>query len=637
MANWRNVLLLAAVPALVCAANAEAATLNKWTFNNSTKRLEFTTDSSVQPKAFLIFNPYRIVIDLPNTKLTSASVKQAYSGDVKQVRLGQFDATTTRIVIELDPRYVIDAKQTIVKRTTGNTWVLDLSGTVGLPATGTTSVPLKVSDAGSQPLPTPPSTTPKPPTTDPNPPTTAPKPPTSANNNSPSARNFCRAQVPSALNSILNRSSSTQWGVLVQTQSGTTLFDRNASTLLAPASNNKVFTTAAALAKLGPDYRIKTQVLGDGQGATINNLRIVGQGDPSLTGTGLRSLTQQLKTKGVRNVDFLIGDDTLFKGPSINPNWLEEDLGQAYAPPINSLSINQNIIGLTLSPRSQGQPLAVAWDDPSDQQDWVIDNRTVTSSPSGGEFVDVVPSGNRLVITGALRQGSEPELVGVAIANEGNYLVSKFAGLLRSSQVPVARTTVVTRTPAPKGLVELAAIESDPVAKLIAVTNLESNNFYAETLLKILGANRLANAADTRLSGINEVKSILVGLGVDGSQVQMVDGSGLAPNNRASAKAFVQTLNAMANGKHAAIYKSSMPVGGRSGTLSNRFRGTAAQGRVFAKTGTISGVVSLSGYVDPVNHPQISFSILANTGSSASAIRAIVDEAVIKLVDLDDC
>jgi N-acetylmuramoyl-L-alanine amidase len=88
MANWRNLLLVAAAPALLYTARAEAATLNQWTFNDSTNRLEFTTDSAVQPKAFLLFKPYRIVIDLPNTKLGSASVRKTYPGDVKQGAFG---------------------------------------------------------------------------------------------------------------------------------------------------------------------------------------------------------------------------------------------------------------------------------------------------------------------------------------------------------------------------------------------------------------------------------------------------------------------------------------------------------------------------------------------------------------------
>ena len=628
MVNWRNLVMGATLPILILAARVEAGTLNKWAFNRSTNQLSFSVTEATKPNAFLIFNPQRIVIDLPGTSLGSVPKKQDYGDRIKQIRLGQPKAGTSRLVVELSDGYILDTSKALLKRTSGNNWEMNLNGIVAVAKPGARGVALKIPTSGGSVTPATPIPGPTTPTT----PTTPTPPPVS---NRPVNRKFCSSKTSAALGSILNKNRRARWGVLVQDASDKTLFDRNASTLLSPASNNKIFTTAAALSKLGPNYQITTPVLGSSSSATVNQLRIVGQGDPSLNTADLKTLAQQLKGKGIKKVNLLVGDDTTFKGPNINPNWEAEDIGQAYAPPVNSLIINENIIGLILSPARQGQRLNVKWEDPTDQQFWVLDNRSVTTSRSGGEFLDVLPSGNRIVITGQLRAGSDSEPVGVAIPNEGNYLVRKFDNTLKQAGLQVSRATRVTRTPAPKSFVQLAAIKSDPLSKLVATTNLQSNNLYAESLLKVLGSQRLAGSSDTRISGIAAIKDILAKQGVDTRQLQMVDGSGLAPNNRTSAKALVQTLQVMSKGSNAAIFRQSLPVAGRSGTLSTRFVGTPAQDRVFAKTGTISNVVSLAGYITPPNHSPLSFAVLVNDNSSPSALRALVDEMVVFLSQLE--
>jgi D-alanyl-D-alanine carboxypeptidase/D-alanyl-D-alanine-endopeptidase (penicillin-binding protein 4) len=168
-------------------------------------------------------------------------------------------------------------------------------------------------------------------------------------------------------------------------------------------------------------------------------------------------------------------------------------------------------------------------------------------------------------------------------------------------------------------------------------TNQESDNVYAESLLKTLGRSLDPNGADSSVSGVNAVKAVLTELGVNPSRYTMVDGSGLAERNYASAEALVQTLQGMASSPEAALFRQSLPIAGRSGTLSNRFRGTPAQGIVLAKTGTIEGVVSLSGYITPPNHPPLVFSIIVNSPYGASSVRAAVDEAVVSLTRLRQC
>ncbi|MBF2027007.1 MAG: D-alanyl-D-alanine carboxypeptidase/D-alanyl-D-alanine-endopeptidase [Oscillatoriales cyanobacterium C42_A2020_001] len=454
----------------------------------------------------------------------------------------------------------------------------------------------------------------------------------------------CASNLTNTLNRIVTRTSGVRWGVLVQTQgavgSRRSLYAWNPRTQLIPASNNKIFTTAAALQRLGAAYRMRTIVTGNSTSANLSTLRILGQGDPSLTTAHMTVLAQRLSQRGIQQTALLVGDDTYFRGAAINPNWDADDTLAGYGAPVNSLMINQNGIGVTLFPQRVGQPLRVQWDDPSDAQDYRLNNQSVTVSASQGESIDVYRDRNSRVVNieGQLRVGSVSEPAAAAINNPGNYLVQKFRNALTAAKITVNQATVVKNTPALPGEVELAVVESPPLSMLLNETNQESNNIYAEALLKTVGKAQNPNNLDATAAGVAGVKAVLTPLGVDANQYTMVDGSGLAANNRASAEAFVQTLQAMTLIPDAATFRASLPVAGVSGTLKSRFRNTAAQGRVQAKTGTISGVVSLSGYVAPLNHPPLVFSILTNaSGVSASTVRNAVDEMVLVLVGIRQC
>jgi D-alanyl-D-alanine carboxypeptidase/D-alanyl-D-alanine-endopeptidase (penicillin-binding protein 4) len=461
-----------------------------------------------------------------------------------------------------------------------------------------------------------------------------------------SAAGICPAQLNGEISRILDRGNvaRSNWSILVQTQgaagSRRNLFNRNASTLLVPASNNKLFTTAAALAKLGAGYQIRTAVYGNSSQPNLTTLRIIGQGDPSLTTAQLQSLVQQVNQKGVRQVGTLIGDDTYFRGAVVNPNWDVEDTLAGYGAAVNSLILNQNAIGLTLYPQRVGQPLRVQWDDPLDGETWRIDNRSVTVSAQEGEFVDAVRDSQQWIVrvSGQLRAGSASELVAASVPNPGNYLVQRFRTLLGRAGITVTQSTLVRQTPAPAGEAELGAIESSPLSQLLVETNQQSNNVFAEALLKIVGRVQTPATQDATSSGTAAVKAILAPLGVNPNRYSMVDGAGLADRNRASAEALVQTLQAMALSPDAQVFRNSLPVAGVSGTLQNRFRNTAAQGRVAAKTGTISGAVSLSGYLTPPNFSPLVFSIVVNDGSvSAGTLRSAVDGVVLVLTRLRSC
>jgi D-alanyl-D-alanine carboxypeptidase/D-alanyl-D-alanine-endopeptidase (penicillin-binding protein 4) len=193
----------------------------------------------------------------------------------------------------------------------------------------------------------------------------------------------------------------------------------------------------------------------------------------------------------------------------------------------------------------------------------------------------------------------------------------------------------------PINLPEIAAINSPPIGALINETNQQSNNVYAEVLLRSIGRTHpqhYTSTEETSMLGISLVKQRLTELGVDPQAYYLRDGSGLSRHNLVAPSAFVQILSAMAKLPEGQLYRDSLPVAGISGSLKNRLKGTIAQGIVSAKTGSMSGVVSLSGYINPPKYSPLVFSIILNQHDrSTSSMAKIIDEVVVLLARLKQC
>jgi D-alanyl-D-alanine carboxypeptidase/D-alanyl-D-alanine-endopeptidase (penicillin-binding protein 4) len=463
---------------------------------------------------------------------------------------------------------------------------------------------------------------------------------------------LCPAQLSAAIEAIANRRefSKGRWGILIQTRANAdTLYNRDAEKYFVPASNVKLLTTAAALQQLGAPFRIRTSVYGTSDGG----LRIIGRGDPSLTDSQLRELAQQLSQRGVRQVSQLRLEDNYFRGPAVNPNWEWEDVQADFGAPVNSLILNQNAVKLTLFPQQLSQPLRFNWSDPVEAMQWRINNESITASSGASATINVSQESKRTVlkITGQLGIDSAPEPVSLAVIDPQEHFLRHFRSALANAGINEIATvravrieklqSVLSNQQAASLVNELAFVESPPLSELLKETNQNSNNLYAEALLRVLGAKvgKLTAPTDsTAQIGLGVVKATLTQLGVDPASYVMVDGSGLSRHNLVSPAAIAQTLRAMANSPLASVYRASLSVAGTSGTLQNRFRGTAAQGIVQAKTGTIGGVVALSGYIDVPNYEPLVFSIIVNQSDrSAATLRQAIDEIVILLTRLRRC
>ncbi|GAB1543633.1 D-alanyl-D-alanine carboxypeptidase/D-alanyl-D-alanine-endopeptidase [Scytonema sp. NUACC21] len=452
------------------------------------------------------------------------------------------------------------------------------------------------------------------------------------------AKSICPAQLQASVDAVINRPilSRARWGVLVQPLSSPqTLYSQDAQKYFTPASTTKLLTTAAALHQLGSDFRIRTSIYSDRNGV----VRVVGRGDPSFDDAQLAALAKQLKEKGIRDIKLLIADDTYIQGDIVHPSWQWEDIQADYGAPINSLILNQNVFSLRLIPQTVGRPLQLIWADINESRQWQVINQSVTTAEKQPTFINVTRDlkGPILRIQGQLSVNSEPALVNLPVIAPTEYFLRRFRSILSAEEITVRQTAV---SPFSKTYgEELAAVESPPLPKLLAEINGNSNNLFAESLLKSLAVKKPpAENQSSADAGLEVMKATLTQLGVDPASYSLVDGSGLSRKNLISPEALVQTLQAMAKSPAAEVYKASLPVAGRSGSLKSRFLNTPAEGIVQAKTGTMTGVVSLAGYVNAPKYGPVVFSIMVNQSQQpARVVRQAMDEIVVLLAQLQRC
>ncbi|WP_138504656.1 D-alanyl-D-alanine carboxypeptidase/D-alanyl-D-alanine-endopeptidase [Nostoc sp. PA-18-2419] len=450
-------------------------------------------------------------------------------------------------------------------------------------------------------------------------------------------KSICSSQLRTAVDAVINRPlfSRMRWGILVQPLSvGLTLYNRDAEKYFTPASNMKLLTTAAALQQLGANFRIRTSIYQDGNGV----LRVVGRGDPSLSDTQLQALAQQLKHKGITQIQELIADDSYIQGDIVNPTWQWEDVQSDYGAPVDSFIVNQNIFSLKLVPQAVGKPLQIVWDDPNEARQWQTINQSVTIAQNQPIYINVTRelSGTVLRIQGQLTANSEPYSLDLPVVDPNYYFLRHFRTALAKEKIPLGKTLVVSGGINQQ---EIAFVESPPLSELLMETLQNSNNLYAEALLRALATKklRIKNQTSTDV-GLEVVKASLTQLGVDPANYVLVDGSGLSRRDLVTPEAFVQTLRGMARTPAASIYRASLPVAGKSGTLKDRFQNTPAEGIVQAKTGTLTGVVSLSGYVNAPKYQPLVFSIIVNQSEQpATVVRQAIDEIVVLLAELQRC
>ena len=310
---------------------------------------------------------------------------------------------------------------------------------------------------------------------------------------------LCPVDLPAAMQAIAQRPelARARVGIQIETMDGEVVYHRSGDRFFVPASTLKLVTTAAVLTELGPDYRIRTSVLGTVDGVGRATLQVVGHGDPSFDRSDLADLARQIGELNVRQVDILYGDDSAFAGEAVNPNWEWEDVQAGYGAPVNALILEENEIGLSLHPQAVGQPLQVVWDSPRQRTGWTIENATRTVAAGESEFVSVGRDLGRPVlrVAGQLVAGSAPEPVSIAEPNPGPAFLNALQTALSEQGIEVQQIRLGP-PPSTQNWGVLAVVQSPSLAELLIPTNQNSNNLYAEALLKMLGSRRNPSAED---------------------------------------------------------------------------------------------------------------------------------------------
>jgi len=442
------------------------------------------------------------------------------------------------------------------------------------------------------------------------------------------------------------------WGVRVlalddEGRAGPVLYERSPDLLLMPASNMKVLTLAAAAERLGWDYQflttIRTTTRLEADGTIRGDLVIVGSGDPMIARRHggrelLASWADRLWQIGVRRIEGrIIGDASRFGGTTRGDGWEWDDLPYGYAAPVSALSYNENTVELLIGPGPAPDTAAsVTITDPVGPTAVRSLLRTTTGEASRVR-TEWDPAGMIITLSGEVPAAAEPFRMYVAVPDPAAYFARAFRDALIARGITVIgrATSAETDPPGPPspGAAVLLRHFSPPLHTVGVTLMKVSQNLYAELLLRALGAEVRGNPA----AGREVVAEVLQEWGAlpDGAIVR--DGSGLSRHNLTSARTLSIVLTRMFEPPHRTPWLASMPIAGIDGTLSGRMRGTRAEGRVFAKTGSIGYVRSLSGYAQ-TDRGWLVFSILANNfaGSvTAADVNRIIDEVVNRLMETE--
>ena len=411
-------------------------------------------------------------------------------------------------------------------------------------------------------------------------------------------------------------------------ESGQPVFAREPDALLNPASNVKLVTTAAALARLGPDFRFDTELYVDpGPGTeAARTLYVKGKGDPSLVTERLWAIAGDLYHLGIRRVGDVVVDESYFDGEHQGPGFDQETGDKSYLAPAGAASLNWNTVAVHVGPGDRrGGKARVELEPASDL--FEVEVRATTVAPGARRRLVVSSTAHgarqRIVVDGRIPLGSRLQTVWRRIDDPGLYLGQTLRRLLELRGVKFAGRVRVGTVPAGARLVHVA--QSEALGEIVRRLNKTSNNFVAEQLLKTLGA-QVKGVPGTWPKGVEAVEEFLAEVGVPRGAYVMKNGSGLNDTNRFSARQLVTLLRAMwARFPLHAEYLASLPVAGRDGTIRWRMEGSDAVGRLRAKTGTLENVTSLSGYVENAAHRTLAFAILVNdfSGRASGAVRAV--------------
>ena len=438
------------------------------------------------------------------------------------------------------------------------------------------------------------------------------------------------------------------WSAAVHSlRHGETLYSANSFRLQTPASNQKVLTTAAAAERLGWDYRYTTRIYStgtvDSNGALNGDVVVVSDGDPTINPRHPQRWAifdewgKQLAAKGIRTVNgHLIGDDNAFEEPGWGLGWAWDDLAFGYGAAASALQYHENQVELVVGPGLEAGARAIISVSPAGSG-LTIDHQVTTVAPGEPARLTLLrrPGSEMLTVSGQVALGSPPVTEYAAVDNPTQVYLNAMRVAFGRHGVNIERTPLdidAVRLPPDLSKATLLIEDKSPsLTEIIDVTLKWSRNIYAETMLRSMAPE---GAPKTAAGGLAALEETLNDWGIFRDYFLARDGSGLSRYDYLSADALTWLLTYLwADPKHAELYRAAMPVFGVNGNLANRLKDTPASGRVWAKTGSMSQVRSLSGYIVTTDGEPLVFAFIVNGFRvPAREIDAAIDRALLRLV-----
>ena len=454
-----------------------------------------------------------------------------------------------------------------------------------------------------------------------------------------------------------------RWGISVVSMSdGSTVYQRNGDKLFTPASNMKIYTTGVALDLLGADYRWRTSVyagaLPDPNGRVQGDLILYGRGAPDLVANSkdenrgsLEKLADDLSARGVRSVSGnVIGDESYFRGDPLGDGWQWTDLQWYFAAEASALSINGNEVDINFVPSSSAGESVVRT---SDTENYVTVQNRMAATDHGAQSTVGVHRGlsdNNIEVWGEFAPGSKGFGARLSVYKPALWAAKLFAKALKARGITVNGQALArdSRVPPsqrfdPSHATELGFVESEPLGEIAKKTNKESIHRYAEVILRTLGRERGELAALPQgigrergddEAGLAVIRVWLARAGISTTRLALHDGSGLSRLDLVTPETTARLLLALSKANAGQIFKESLPIAGRDGTLAGRLKTEAD--RVSAKTGSLTYDNSLSGYVTTSQKRVFVFSIMCNDQTGRADSVRLIDQIVTLLAAYPD-
>lgn len=436
--------------------------------------------------------------------------------------------------------------------------------------------------------------------------------------------------------------ANASWGINIQSlKKGDIIYQQNADKLFIPASLVKLFTSSASLLLLGSQYTYETGFFYRGKienNSLKGDLIIRGKGDPAISGrftknnvtAVIESWADSLIERGVYEITGnLIGDDNLFDEQKYGRGWEMDYTNQWFASPSSALAFNENLVEINIEGTEYNKPAKISIN--PDTKYITLIKKVITGYENSEPIINISKNEGSKVITisGKIAEkGAQKVYYPIQIPT--NYFLSVVKEVLENKGIRIrgyaADVDLENSKPDYTTLLNLFNYYSPPMHNLIFEMNKNSNNFYAEQILKSIGLE--INEYGSTENGIKALKGLMEVMGINSENMIIADGSGLSRLNLLTPRQVTRLLSYMYVSDEFGSFLNSLPIGGVDGTLSERMKRSKAEKNVRAKTGTLPGVVSMAGYINSADSEPITFCIIINNFLVPSSLATNICDAV---------